>query len=398
MSPDEFSANAPGRVVKSVQGNWTFIPDPLPPRVQLDMELVRFISDAHQSLGELAGAARLLPNPHLLIRPFLNREAVLSSRIEGTITRLDQLFLFEIEPDQNENPDDAQEVRNYVAALEFGLDQIRRGFPITLHMLRELHQVLMQGVRGAEKRPGQIRDRAVLIGQMGQTFDTARFVPPCHPALTPLLDDLIRFLREPQTLPVVLQLALMHYQFETIHPFNDGNGRVGRLLITLLLCERGGLPDPLLYLSAFFERHRHAYYDCLLNVSRNGAWLDWFRFFAIGIAEQARDAILRARQLLDLRESYRKKLAKDSRSAAPFRLLDELFASPFITANRAKDLMKMSFKSAQQILVMLEKKRILREITKKRRHRIYCAHEILRLLDAPSAQDSTKAKDVNGED
>jgi Fic family protein len=162
------------------------------------------------------------------------------------------------------------------------------------------------------------------------------------------------------------------------------------LLITLLLCERGGLPDPLLYLSAYFERHRQAYYDCLLNVSRNAEWNDWFRFFAMGIAEQARDAIARSRQLLDLRESYRMKLVKDSRSATPLRLLDELFASPFITANRAKDIMKMSFKSAQQILAKLEKKRILREITKKKRHRIYCAHEILRLLDAPNAQETSE--------
>ncbi|HZZ78042.1 MAG TPA: Fic family protein [Gemmataceae bacterium] len=385
MKPNEFSEHSPGRIVKSVQGHLTFLPDEIPPPIHPDLDLVRVTSEAHQALGELAGVGRLLPNPHLLIRPFLNREAVLSSRIEGTITRLDQLFLYEIEPGEIENQDDAREVRNYVATLEFGLDQIRKKVPITLHMLRELHQVLLDGVRGGEKRPGQIRDRAVLIGKLGQTFETARFVPPCHTALAPLMENFIQFLRKPQQMPVVLQLAIMHYQFETIHPFNDGNGRVGRLLITLILCERGVLPEPLLYLSAFFERHREEYYDCLLNVSRHGAWGDWFRFFAVGIAEQAHDAIQRSRQLLDLRETYRARLAKDVRSMAPMRLLDELFASPFVTVNRAKDILNMSFKSAQQIVVKLEKKRILREVTKKKRHRIYCAHEILKLLDAPVA-------------
>lgn len=386
MNPSEFSSqSSPGRVVKAVQGHWTFLPDPLPPKIALDMELIRLVADAHQALGELAGVGRLLPNPHLLIRPFMNREAVLSSRIEGTITRLDELFLFDIEPTEIKNQDDAEEVRNYVAALEMGLEQTRKGAPITLHLLRELHHVLLQGVRGADKRPGEIRDRPVLIGQKGQTVETARFVPPCHTQPRPLLDDFIRFLREPAAMPLVLQLALMHYQFETIHPFNDGNGRIGRLLITLILCQRGVLPEPLLYLSAFFESNRQDYYECLLNVSRHAAWNDWFRFFATGIVEQTQDAIVRSRKLLDLRESYREKIAKDSRSSAPLRLLDELFAAPFITSNRAKEVLNMSFKSARQVIAKLEKKRILRQTNTRQRQRIYCAREILALLDAPSA-------------
>jgi Fic family protein len=274
-------------------GHWTFLPDPLPPRLPLDLPLARQLSEADQALGELAGVGRMLPNPHLLIRPFLSREAVLSSRIEGTVTRLDQLFLFEAQPEEVHHPADAEEVRNYVRAVEHGLTQVRRGAPFTLQLLREVHQILLSGVRGGERRPGQIRSCPVLLGQAGQTYEEARFIPPCHTALDPLLRDFVRFLREDRTLPVVLQLALMHYQFETIHPFNDGNGRVGRLLITLMLCERGCLPEPLLYLSAFFERHRQEYYDRLLEVSRRGAWNDWLLFFAGGVAEQAHDATAR---------------------------------------------------------------------------------------------------------
>jgi Fic family protein len=364
-------------------GHWTFLPDALPPPVTLDLPLARQLSEADQALGELAGVGRMLPNPHLLIRPFLRREAVLSSRIEGTVTRLDQLFLFEAQPDEVHHPADAEEVRNYVLAMEHGLTRVREGSPFTLQLLREVHAILLRGVRGGDKRPGEIRSRPVLLGRAGQTYEDARFVPPCHTTLEPLLQDFVRFLREERSLPVVLQVALMHYQFETIHPFNDGNGRVGRLLIPLMLCERGSLPQPLLYLSAFFEQHRQEYYDRLLEVSRRGAWNDWLSFFAGGVAEQARDANARARRLLDLWQEYRHRAAGVVRSPAVLRLIDELFASPFLTANRAKDVTEVSFKNAQRMVDRLAAAGILREVTGQKRYRVYCAEEILRLLDEP---------------
>ncbi len=383
MIPEEFAPNAPGQVVRSVLGHWTFLPDPLPPLLTYDPALVGRVSEAHEALGHLAGVGQMLPNPHLLIRPFLSREAVLSSRIEGTVTRLDQLFLFEAQPEEVQYQADAEEVRNYVLAVQDGLAAIRRGMPFTLQLLREVHKILLQGVRGAEKRPGEIRSRPVFLGQSGQTIEAARFVPPCHTALGPLLADFVRFLREGRSLPLVVQLALMHYQFETLHPFNDGNGRVGRLLITLMLCERECLPQPLLYLSAFFERHRQEYYDLLLAVSRRGAWGEWVAFFARGVAEQARDAALRARRLLDLWQALRHRAAAAVHSPAILRLVDEMFASPFLTANHVKELMAMSFKSAQKNIDKLVAAGLLREVTGQKRNRVYCADEILRLLDEP---------------
>jgi Fic family protein len=340
------------------------------------------LSVADQALGELAGAGRRLPNPHLLIRPFIRREAVLSSRIEGTVTRLDQLFLFEVQSEELAHPSDASEVRNYVVALEHGLEYLRRGYPFSLQMIQEVHRSLMQEVRGGEKRPGEIRDRAVLIGR-SYDFDQARFVPPCHTTLQPMLQDFVTFLRDRRDLPVVVQLALMHYQFETIHPFNDGNGRVGRLLITLMLCERQVLPQPLLYLSAFFEQHRDEYYDHLLNVSRRAAWNKWIGFFARGVAEQAHDAVMRVQRLQDLRDTYRQQVAELMRTAKAQLLIEELFASPYITMNHAAQVMGVAFKSAARTVSILEGEGMLREVTGQQRNRIYCADRILRLLDEP---------------
>lgn len=383
MRPDEFQSDAPGEVLRAVQGHWTFRPAPLPPNLSVDLKLVRQLSEADLALGELAGVGRRLPNPLLLIRPFIRREAVLSSRIEGTVTQLDQLFLFEAESDGVRHPADAEEVRNYVQAANYGLEAIRTGYPFSLPMIRELHRVLLHDVRGGEKRPGELRDRGVLIGREGQRYDTARFVPSCRTQLGPLLDDFVRFLKDERDLPIVIQLALAHYQFETIHPFNDGNGRVGRLLITLMLCERKVLPEPLLYLSAFFEQNRQEYYDGLLNVSQKAAWNDWIGFFARGVVEQARDAATRATRLLDLANVLRKRAADAIRSSQVHTLVDELMASPFITINQAATVTGLAFKNAQKLINRFVEIGLLRETTGQQRNRMYCADEILHLLDAP---------------
>lgn len=383
MLPADFQPDAPGRVVRSIQGHWTYQPDPLPPHFIPDWATVQRMNEAERALGELSGVGRLLPNPHLLIRPFLSREAVESSRIEGTVTRLDQLLLFEAEPNELRSSADAHEVLNYVRAAEFGLKQIRSGHPFSLMLLRELQRVLLEGVRGGEKRPGEIRDCGVLIRRTGQTYETARFVPPCPTALGPLLLNLVEFLQGGAGLPVLAQLAISHYQFETIHPFHDGNGRVGRLLITLMLSQRGILPEPLLYLSGFFEQNRREYYDGLLNVSRQGAWNEWLAFFAFGVATQARDAAARARRLIDLRQSYLHRTAAVVRSPAALRLIDELFASPYLTLRRATEATGVAKKSAQNSIDRLLAAGLIREITGKQRNRIYCANEIFRLLDEP---------------
>lgn len=384
MRPEEFQPGASGRVVKSALGHWTFLPHPLPPTLSYNERLVTQLSDADRALGLLAGVGQMLPNPHLLIRPYIRREAVLSSRIEGTVTTLDQLLLFEEEPEHLSHPADAGEVFNYVRAVEYGLTAVRSGVPFTLQLICETHRLLLEGVRGEDKRPGQVRTRAVLIGH-SRNFDEARYIPPCHTELPPLLRDLVAFLRDERSLPIVVQLALMHYQFEAIHPFLDGNGRVGRLLITLMLCERGVLPEALLYLSAFFEQNREEYYDRLLDVSRKGAWAEWVAFFARGVAEQSRDAADRSRRLLGLWKRYRDQAATELRSVNAVRLIDVLFATPFLTINRTSQELGIGFKTVAKEVRRLEAAGLLREVTGQRRYRVFCADEVLRLLDRPLA-------------
>ncbi|MCI0457030.1 MAG: Fic family protein [Gemmataceae bacterium] len=385
MRPEEFASSAPGQLVRAMEGHWTYEPNPLPPDLNLPMRLVQQLSAADQALGQLAGVGRMLPNPHLLIRPYIRREAVLSSQIEGTVTRLDQLFLFEAEPEHVAHPADVEEVVNYVLALEHGLKLLAEGMPLGLRVIREVHAQLLDGVRGGSKAPGTNRKCGVLLGRPGQAYDDARFVPPAPAALDRLLRDFERFLNTPGDLPVVVQLALAHYQFETIHPFMDGNGRVGRLLITLMLCERGWLPQPLLYLSAFFHAHREDYYDLLLDVSRLGAWNEWIAFFAHGVAEQARDAVSRTNRLLDLWRHYGQHVRKTALSGNALQLVDELFASPFLTARRATEVLGVTFATAMSNIRKLQEAGILREMTGKQRNQVFVADEILKLLDAPTA-------------
>ncbi len=332
----------------------------------------------------------MLHNPHLLIRPFVQREAVSSSRIEGTITRLDQLFLFEAEPDQITHPADVEEVRNYVLASEHGHDLIRQGNPLSLRVIREIHEILMQGVRGGNKRPGEFRPCDVRIGRGGESWDDSRFIPPSHLRLNPLLRDLERFLNTPSERPVVVDLALVHYQFEAIHPFMDGNGRIGRLLLPLMLCERGYLPQPLLYLSAYLEQHDEEYRDHLLGVSRRGAWAGWIRFLARGVTEQARDAATRAGRLLDLWRQYQRIVGSLSRSAAAVRLLDLLFTRPFITIPNAANFLELTYPAALNNVERLVEAQVLKEMAGTSNPRIYVATEILRLLDEPLNQSETQ--------
>jgi Fic family protein len=368
----------------------------LPPSLSFNLPLLRRLVDAERALGELAGFGRMLPNPHLLIGPFLRREAVLSSRIEGTVTRLRQLFLFEVRPEAEPEPADVTEVSNYVRALEYGLQRLK-DLPVCLRLLREIHERLLEGVRGTDKKPGHFRDCQVIIGRHGQSLAEARYVPPLPGALNQLLRDFERFLNATTELPLVVQLALVHYQFEAIHPFMDGNGRIGRLLISLLLCQRGCLPQPLLYLSAYLERNNEAYRDHLLAVSQKGAWNEWIDFFAQGVAEQALDSIQRSRGLLDLWQKYRRRMQSVSQSSAVLRLVDELFASPVITISKAEQLLAISFRAAQLNIEKLQAEHVLKEITGKQRNRVYIAPEIMALLEEQEPPPDTAVAVAAGE-
>lgn len=315
----------------------------------------------------------------MLIRPFLRQEAILSSRIEGTHTTPKELLLFEISPNVSPSTPDVREVSNYVKALEYGLAGLNE-LPVCLRLIRELHAKLLKGVRGADRRPGEFRSIQNYISQPGRQIQDARFVPPPPQEMKRALEDLEIYIHTADDLPSLVRIALVHYQFEAIHPFADGNGRIGRLLISLLLCESGLLLKPLLYLSAYFERNRTAYYDHLLRVSQAGAWNEWIEFFLLGVTEQAREATNRCLALLDLWQEYRNKMQEARSSALLLRLVDALFARPALTIPLAKKLLRVTYPSAQRNVYRLERAGILVEVTHRKRNRLYLAPKIMSIL------------------
>ena len=387
MNAKDFRPNGWGEVVQSVGGNITCVPKNLPPKIAFSQPLIATLSAADRALGQLAGIGTTLPNPRLLIRSFISREAVLSSRIEGTKSRLSDLFLFEITPNVEKEVPDVREVVNYVRALDHGIERLRQ-IPLSLNLIRELHQILLEGVRGADRRPGEFRRRQNWIGAT-RNIDDATFVPPPHDRLPDLLSAFERFVNTPVDIPLLLRLAMIHYQFEAIHPFEDGNGRIGRLLMSLLLDSERALPYPVLYLSAYFERHRSDYYDHLLFVSQRGEWSEWLQFFLRGVTEQSIDAVERAHQLLQLRNQWAEKFQTARSSALLIRLIDGLFENPFVNLGRAKNLLGVGAQSAQANIKRLCSAGMLKEITGKRRNRVYAAQDVLRILEETPAFDGT---------
>jgi len=383
VNPQDFHEGAPGRVLRTPASYWAFVPDPLPPTFSWTPELVTVLSEADRALGELSGLGRSLPNPHLLIRPLARREAVLSSRIEGTQASLSDLYAYEAaQLPLFEPPSDVREVYNYVRALEYGLERLRT-LPLSLRLIREIHAQLMEGVRGEHRTPGEFRHRQNWIGTPGCRLDEATFIPPPVAEMHEALDAFERFLHAPSPLPPLVRLGLTHYQFEAIHPFLDGNGRIGRLLITLLLCAWRLMPEPLLYMSAYFEAHRQTYYDLLLAVSRDGAWQDWLIFFLRGVAVQARDGVTRSERLQDLREQYRQQVQAERAAARLLQAVDLLFARPVMTVRDVEKMLEVNFSTAQRYVNRLEEVGLLREITGQARNRVYCADEILHMLEKP---------------
>jgi cell filamentation protein, protein adenylyltransferase len=383
MLKAEFASSRAGQVILTPQGYEAFVPAPLPPRLNLDWDLGRAIADAERALGNLSGVGSTLPNPHLLINPFMRKEAVLSSRIEGTQASLSDLFLFEAAGAPERDTSDVREVANYVRALREGLRRVKE-MPISLRFLRDMHATLMRGVRGDDLTPGEFRTTQNWIGFPGARLNEAIFVPPPVTQMNESLDAFERSLHEPQTLPFLVWLALVHYQFEAIHPFRDGNGRIGRLLLVLLMCVHEALCQPLLYLSAYFEKHRTEYYDGLLAVSQRGEWEQWIRFFLCAIEEQSKDAIRTATTLNALRDEYRTRLQAARASALLLRTVDEMFQFPAISMPSLAKELKVTYRSAQLIIDRLIAANILKEATGKARNRIYLAPQILSIIDPPT--------------
>jgi Fic family protein len=383
VNPESFRNNPASRLVRAAGGHRAFVPNPLPPVFPWSPDLVAVLSEADRALGELAGLGRSLPNPRLLIQPFVRREAVFSSRIEGTCASLSDLYAYEVvQFALFEPPSDVQEVYNYVQALEYGLERLQT-LPLSLRLIRELHARLMAGMRGGHQAPGEFRSDQNWIGPPGCTLDTATFVPPPPAEMQEALDAFEEFLHALSSLPPLVRLGMIHYQFEAIHPFLDGNGRIGRLLVTLLLCAWNLLPQPFLYLSAYFVAHQQAYYDLLLAVSQRGAWEDWLGFFLRGVAAQARDAVVRAGRLLDLRERYREQFQAARAAARLLQLVDLLFARPVVTVREVEAALGVNFSTAQRYVDQLEERGLLREVTGQARNRVYRADEVLQAIEEP---------------
>jgi Fic family protein len=374
------AAEIPGKSVP--QGGYSaFVPAPLPPQFDWTAKLIGALSDADRLVGRLAGEGVRLPNPHILIRPFVRREAVLSSKIEGTQATLGELLAAEAGAAVDRSPEDLREVGNYVVALEHGISRLKT-LPLCVRLTRELHKKLMTGVRGHHAAPGRFRAVQNWIGKPGSTIATASYIPPPPGEVEPCLTAWEKFLHQ-STLPPLVTIALAHYQFEAVHPFLDGNGRVGRLLITLFLIERQILPTPLLYLSAFFEASRRDYYDGLRRVSERGAWNDWLEYFLLGVARMSEDALNRATRIDQLLTQWQRKVSGESTNN-PLRAVELLGTNPFITTKGTADALGIAFTTAQRTIERLGRAGIVKQVGEAKRGRIYCAKALLDILEEPA--------------
>lgn len=360
-----------------------FVPAPLPPfpPIVFDGELQRRLERATLALGRLDGISALLPDRTLFLYSYIRKEAVLSSQIEGTQSSLSDLLLFELDEAPGVPLDDVTEVSNYVAALEHGLTRIREGFPLSNRLVREIHAVLLSRGRGSGKQPGEFRTSQNWIG--GTRPGNATFVPPPHTAVENTMGDLERFLHaDGDALPMLARAGIAHVQFETIHPFLDGNGRVGRLLITLLLCSAGVLREPLLYLSLFLKEHRSTYYDLLDTVRRDGDWEAWLSFFFAGVEETATSAVANAHALSQLFRDDRARVEQQGRrSGSALRVHETLKARPILSLSAISRATGLSFPAAASAVELLASMKIVRELTGKRRNRLFVYDEFLRVLN-----------------
>jgi Fic family protein len=377
-----------GTYQRQPTGYRAFIPAPLPPRpsVNLTGELQCLLSQADLALGRLDGSIQTLPNPDLFVFMYVRKEAVLSSQIEGTQSSLQDLLAAEAQLYTPGTPRDVAEVVNYVAAMNYGLTRLSE-LPVSVRLIREIHEKLLDGVRGSRLAPGELRHTQNWIGPGGCTLREATFVPPPPNIVPEALGDLEKFLHGGSDLPLLIKIGLAHAQFETIHPFLDGNGRVGRLLITFLLCESGVLHKPVLYLSHYFKRHRQTYYDLLQATRDRGTWEDWLRFFLRGVEEVSMQAAKTAGRILTLRETHRNLITENLGYSAAngHRVLERLYERPIVSVNDVRDLTGTSYPAANQLVERLVKIGILAEMTGQTRHRRFQYDTYVRLFDEPEA-------------
>jgi Fic family protein len=373
-----------GRYERQPAGYRAFIPEELPPEPPLTIagELQALLSKADQALGRLDGAVLTLPNPDLFVFMYVRKEAVLSSQIEGTQSSLQDLLAAEAAILDPKRPRDVAEVLNYVKAMDHGLARLR-DLPVSVRLIREIHEVLMEGVRGSRLTPGELRTSQNWIGPAGSTLADASFVPPPPHLVPEALSQLERFLHRDDDLPALIKVGLAHAQFETIHPFLDGNGRIGRLLITFLLTERKLLSQPVLYLSHYFKRQRQAYYDRLQAVRDAADWEGWLAFFLRGVIEVANEAADTARRILLMREDSRRRITAHLGRAAGngHRVLERLFDRPIVSVTDVRTWLGVTPAGANNLVARLENCGILREFTGYARNRRFRFEPYLRLFE-----------------
>jgi Fic family protein len=377
MLPDNYKSPIAGKVIHDPKGFYAFVPAKLPPAIEFDQDLAVALSRADAALSELSGYGQMLPNPHVLIGSSVRREAMMSSQIEGTQATMSEILLDEATPASSPRPKndaDLAEVRNYISALNYGIERLR-ALPLSLRLVREIHQKLMTGVRGHHATPGEFRRSQNWIGPPGSNPMNAVYVPPPVEEMNELLSDWEKYLHVRNSMPELIQCAILHEQFEAIHPFLDGNGRMGRLMITLFLIERGRLSQPLLYLSDFIERHKSDYYELLQRIRTHGEWTPWIRYFLTGVEATARDAALRARNVTSLREM----LMRETKGAAG--LVDSLLANPYITISTAAKVLGVTVPTATRQIRDLESKGILKETTGRGWRKVYVSEKILAVLE-----------------
>lgn len=371
--------NRAGVFMNQPSGYKSFFPKKLPPEpmINMDLEMLKLLSDADRELGRLDGITQILPNPELFVAMYVQKEAVLSSQIEGTQASLTDIL--DIGADMNKDTE-IQDVVNYVSAMKYGLTRLQT-FPLCLRLIREIHAVLLKEGRGSNRNPGEFRTSQNWIGPAGCTLSNATFVPPTVPDMNVALGDLESFFYEKDDIPSLIKIALIHAQFESIHPFLDGNGRVGRLLITFWLCSEKILSQPLLYLSYYFKINRLEYYDRLMAVRKSGDWEGWIKFFLKGIASVSDEATESAKLIIQLKEKY-SQILSDKSNNNYIKLLDHLFETPFICKNSAAEFLQISYPTASTIIEEFVRQNILTDITPdQQRNKRYCFVEYVNILN-----------------
>ena len=384
-TPDEYGipSHRAGRYINQPSGYRAYYPTPLSPNLPLKLtgDIPSLLSKADRALGRLDGSIQILPSPDMFVAMYVRKEAVLSSQIEGTESSLQDLLSVEANVHDRDRPDDVTEIVNYVGAMKYGLRRLAE-IPVSVRLIRELHERLLKGTRGAMLTPGEFRRSQNWIGAAGCSLRDARFVPPPPDRVVAEMSDLEKFIHAKSDLPLLIKIALTHYQFETIHPFLDGNGRLGRLLITFLLCEQNVLKEPVLYLSLFFKRHRQQYYDELQSVRENGTWERWIRFFLTGVQEVSDEAIHTARSILVLREKHQNIINQTfgHATAKGHLVLQSLYSFPITSVEQVRTLIQTTYAPANKLIAQFVEAGIIRETTGQKRNRRFEYHEYIGLF------------------